>query len=228
MARPSAFEPPVRCPTPPSDSICEPYSAVVTWPIASPSARTMARLGAEVAVGVDLHLDAAVAEDRLGDDGDDVGALDLAADDEGRGLVVGIGGAGADAGDEAVRAAISPSQAPAAKGTTAPPASQGAVEHASAGRSARCGRRRWRSGRRRRSGPGRCSTSPGRRRSGFSRGRSSGERPVHRRTRAGRSASRGRRSAGARQARWRLTRENIERPVGRSLSPALQGPWTAR
>ena len=62
-------------------------------------------LGAEVAVGVDLHLDAAVAEDRLGDDGDDVGALDLAGDDEGGGLVVGVGGAGADAGDEARRAA---------------------------------------------------------------------------------------------------------------------------
>ena len=32
-------------------------------------------LGAEVAVGVDLHLEAAVAEDALGDDGDHVDAL---------------------------------------------------------------------------------------------------------------------------------------------------------
>jgi hypothetical protein len=57
--------------------------------------------GAEMAVGVDLHLDAAIGEDRLGHDGHHVGALDLLADDEGRGLVVGIGGARADAGDEA-------------------------------------------------------------------------------------------------------------------------------
>ena len=33
------------------------------------------RLGAEVAVGVDLHLDAAVAEDALGHDGDGVDAV---------------------------------------------------------------------------------------------------------------------------------------------------------
>ena len=73
--------------------------------------------GAEVAVGVDLHLGAAVAEDRLGDDGDDVGALDLAGDDEGGGLVVGVGGAGADAGDElGGRLAISPSQSVGGEG----------------------------------------------------------------------------------------------------------------
>ena len=42
VTRPSALEPPVRCATPPSDSICEPYSPVVTWPTASPSARTVA------------------------------------------------------------------------------------------------------------------------------------------------------------------------------------------
>ncbi len=54
------------------------------------------RLGAEMAVGVDLHLDAAIGEDALGHDGDEVDALDLLADDEGRRLVVGIGGAGAD------------------------------------------------------------------------------------------------------------------------------------
>ena len=52
-------------------------------------------------VGVDLHLDAAIGEDALGDDGHQIDALDLLADDEGRRLVVGIGGAGADGGDEA-------------------------------------------------------------------------------------------------------------------------------
>ena len=63
-------------------------------------------LGAEVAVGVDLHPGAAIGEDRLGDDGDDVGAVDLAADDERRGLVVGVGGAGADAGRETAEGAV--------------------------------------------------------------------------------------------------------------------------
>ena len=72
--------------TPPIDSICEPYSAVVTWPTGSPSARTGAVSGAEVAVGVDLHLDAAVAEDALGDDGDHVDAVVLAATMKGAGL----------------------------------------------------------------------------------------------------------------------------------------------
>ena len=57
-------------------------------------------LGPQVAVGVDLHLDAAVAEDPLGHDRDHVDAVMLRGDDEGRGLVVGIGGGGADAGDE--------------------------------------------------------------------------------------------------------------------------------
>ena len=56
--------------------------------------------GAEMAVGVDLQLDAAIAVDALGDDGHHVDAVDLGRDDEGRGLVVGIGGAGADGGDE--------------------------------------------------------------------------------------------------------------------------------
>ena len=101
VTRPSDLEPPVRWWTPPSDSICEPYSPVVTWPTASPCGAHRRRLRAEMAVGVDLHLDAAVAEDAFGDDGDQVDALDLLADDEGRRLVVGIGGAGADAGDEA-------------------------------------------------------------------------------------------------------------------------------
>jgi hypothetical protein len=59
------------------------------------------RLGSDVTVGVDLHLDAAIREDALGDDGDQIDAFDLLADDEGRRLVVGIGGAGAYGGDEA-------------------------------------------------------------------------------------------------------------------------------
>jgi hypothetical protein len=57
-------------------------------------------LGAEPAVGVDLHLEAAVAEDALGDHGDQVDAFGLRRHDEGRRLVVGIGGGRADAGDE--------------------------------------------------------------------------------------------------------------------------------
>ena len=59
-------------------------------------------LGAEIAVGVDLHLEAAVAEDALRDHGDHIHALGLAGDDEGGGLVIGIGGARADAGHEAL------------------------------------------------------------------------------------------------------------------------------
>ena len=74
---------------------------MVTWPTASPCGAHGRRFGAEMAVGVDLHLDAAIGEDALGDDGDQIDALDLLADDEGRRLVVGIGGAGADRGDEA-------------------------------------------------------------------------------------------------------------------------------
>ena len=60
-------------------------------------------LRAEIAVGVDLHLDAAIAEDAFGHDRDHVDAVDFRGHDEGRGLVVGIGGAGADRGDEHVR-----------------------------------------------------------------------------------------------------------------------------
>ena len=56
--------------------------------------------GAEIAVGVDLHLDAAIAEDALGHDRDHVDAVDLGGDDEGRGLVVGIGRARPDRGHE--------------------------------------------------------------------------------------------------------------------------------
>ncbi len=74
VALPSRLLPPVRCRTPPRESIWLPYSAVVTWPTCSPSARTAAALGAEVAVGVDLHLHAAIAEDALGHDGDGIHA----------------------------------------------------------------------------------------------------------------------------------------------------------
>ena len=42
---PSFLEPPVRWRTPPMESICEPYSAVVTWPTSSPATRTAARSG---------------------------------------------------------------------------------------------------------------------------------------------------------------------------------------
>ena len=55
---------------------------------------------AEVAVGVDLHLDAAVGKDAFGHDGDHVHALDLLRHDEGGGLVIGIGGARAHGGHE--------------------------------------------------------------------------------------------------------------------------------
>ena len=43
VTRPSFLEPPVRCSTPPRDSIREPYSLVITWPTGSPSTRTTAR-----------------------------------------------------------------------------------------------------------------------------------------------------------------------------------------
>ncbi len=42
---PSFLEPPVRWRTPPMDSICEPYSAVVTWPTCSPLTRMAAVSG---------------------------------------------------------------------------------------------------------------------------------------------------------------------------------------
>ncbi len=45
VTTPSFLLPPVRWCTPPSDSICEPYSAVVTWPTASPFSRTDACSG---------------------------------------------------------------------------------------------------------------------------------------------------------------------------------------
>ncbi len=57
----------------------------------------------EIAVGVDLHLDAAIAEDAFGHDRDHVDAVDLRGHDEGRRLVVGIGGSGTDRGHERAR-----------------------------------------------------------------------------------------------------------------------------
>ena len=50
----------------------------------------------EKSVGVDLHLDAAIAEDAFGHHGDHVDAVDLRRHNERRRFVVGIGGAGAD------------------------------------------------------------------------------------------------------------------------------------
>ena len=56
--------------------------------------------GAEVAVGVDLRLDPAIAEDALGHDGDHVDFVHLRGNDERRGLIVGVGGARPDRGHE--------------------------------------------------------------------------------------------------------------------------------
>ena len=56
--------------------------------------------GAEVAVGVDLRLDAAIAEDALGHDGDHVDPVHLRGNDERRGLIVGVGRARPDRGHE--------------------------------------------------------------------------------------------------------------------------------
>src|SRR5688572_4621063 len=56
---------------------------------------------AEMAVGVDLYLDAAIGENPLGNDRYQIDAFDLLTDDEGRGLVVGIGCTSADRGDKA-------------------------------------------------------------------------------------------------------------------------------
>ena len=60
-----------------------PYSAVVTWPDGFALRHHHCRLGAEMAVCVDLHLDPAIGEDALGDDGHQIDALDLLGDDEG-------------------------------------------------------------------------------------------------------------------------------------------------
>src|SRR3989338_1324342 len=56
--------------------------------------------GADKAVGVDLHLDAAIAEDAFGHDSNHIHPVNRLADDEGGGFVIGIGGASADGGDK--------------------------------------------------------------------------------------------------------------------------------
>src|SRR6202044_3297741 len=55
---------------------------------------------AEMAIGVDFELHAAIAVDALGDHRHHVDPIDLGGNDEGGGLIVGVGGAGADSGDE--------------------------------------------------------------------------------------------------------------------------------
>ena len=156
VTRPSRFAPPVRWWTPPSESICEPYSPVVTWPHGLAVDARQRPLGAEVAIRVDLHLDAAVGEDPLGHDRHDVDALDLRGDDEGGGLVVGIGGAGPDGGDEgpglAHDRAVPIGRPPPRRARRAcRPRWPAPARHA--GRPAPAGRPHWRSGRRRRAGP---------------------------------------------------------------------------
>ena len=158
VMRPSFFVPPVRWCTPPSDRNCEPYSIVrdVADRLAAVAHRRL--LGAEVAVGVDLHLEAAVAEDALGDDGDHVDAVVLRGDDEGRRLVVGIGGARADAGDEhrrvAVRRRACRPSAPSLRRLPGDQIDAGPWRPGAACRAASARRRRCRSGRRRRACPG--------------------------------------------------------------------------
>ena len=79
-------------------------------------------LRADEAVGIDLQLQAAIAEDALGHDGDHVDIAMPAGDDEGCGLVIGIGGAGADAGDEGSPAGSSePLHSPAPRNGTMGP-----------------------------------------------------------------------------------------------------------
>ena len=181
---PSFLVPPVRCRTPP---MREHLRAVfgrrhVADLLALDAHRR--RLGAEMAVGVDLHLDAAVAEDALGHDGDGVDAVVLGRDDEGRRLVVGIGGAGADAGDERARGierrAVPGGAGERRRACRPRPACAAA---AARDRCARAGRSRWRSARRRRRGPAGCGTAPGRHRSARCR------RPRRRRISSARAAS---------------------------------------
>ncbi len=57
-------------------------------------------LGSEIAVSVDLHLDAAIAENPFGHDRDHVDAVDFRGHDEGCRLVIGISCSRADGGDE--------------------------------------------------------------------------------------------------------------------------------
>ena len=140
-------------------------------------------LGAEEAVGVDLHLEAAVAEDAFGDHGHHVDALRLRPHDEGRGLVVGVGGGRAHAGHEdlvgekEIAAPVghrlrwprrTPPLAPAlprAARRAPARALRSSVRGAAAppDRPAPARPRGWRSGRRRRCAPRRSGTAPGRR-----------------------------------------------------------------
>src|SRR5262249_37072958 len=62
-------------------------------------------LGPEMTIGVDLHLDAAIAENALGDDGHHINAVNFRGNDEWRRFVVRIRRAGADGGDEHIGAA---------------------------------------------------------------------------------------------------------------------------
>ena len=61
-----------------------------------------AALGAQMPVGVDLQLHAAITENSLGDDRDHVYARDFRRNDEGRRLVIGIGGARANRGHKRI------------------------------------------------------------------------------------------------------------------------------
>src|SRR5690606_18625079 len=58
------------------------------------------RFIANMPVGVDLHLDAAIGEDAFRHHGHEIDALDLLRNNEGRWLVVRVGGAGTDGGNE--------------------------------------------------------------------------------------------------------------------------------
>ena len=110
--------------------------------------------GAEMAIGVDLQLDAAVAVDAFGYDGHHVDPVDLGRDDEGRRLVVGIGGARADGGDErAGRGDDFAAPDPVRDRRTARACRRRSTSDraARADRRAPIGRPGWRSGRRRRS-----------------------------------------------------------------------------
>src|SRR5690349_14021560 len=65
-----------------------------------PPAADRPLLGSDEAIGVDLQLEAAIAEDALGHDGHHVDIVVPARDNEWCGLIVGIGGAGANPSDE--------------------------------------------------------------------------------------------------------------------------------
>ena len=63
------------------------------------------RFRSDEAVGVYFHLYAAIAENALGDDGDEIDAIELARHDEGCGLVVRVRCGCADAGHKHLRSA---------------------------------------------------------------------------------------------------------------------------